>query len=177
MPANHNELLKPREVDIPPGYVFVDVILTAPKAFIARKWAKEAQVNIESDKLQKDLKEQESIVEVVKTTITTEGRRLGVDSRNETGRFKKGQRCQIISVHHHVFEKEVGKFVIIFKVSSNSSQVWAYEDAVVKFRINRNGRKVVEYDPKTVLSLYNFDQLHPDIETGDIQDERAEYKI
>jgi len=33
---------------VPPGFVFVDVVLPAQKAFIARKWAEQARANIEA---------------------------------------------------------------------------------------------------------------------------------
>ena len=73
--------------------------------------------------------------------------------------FRPGARCEVVSVHHHAFKGEVGKKIIITKVSHDTRQVWAHDDRPPRYRVNRNGRKVTEYDPRCVQSCYGFDQL------------------
>lgn len=158
----------PATLDIPPGYALVDVVLPAQKAFVARKWAKEAQARIEAEKPAKELPEVE---QEATTPEPTAAKAANLNAREVTRRFEPGQRCEIISVHHPVFEKDIGKFVIITKLSPNSSQVWAHDDEPIKYRINRNGRRVVQYNPKSVHSIYSFDQLRPVIDTGETNNE------
>lgn len=154
----------PSTLDIPPGYALVDVVLPAQKAFIARKWAKEAKARIDAEKPAKALPE-------VKPPQPIAAKAANINTRKEIRRFEPGQRCEIISVHHPVFEKDIGKFVIITKLSPHSSQVWAHDDEPIKYRINRNGRRVVEYNPKSVHSIYSFDQLRPVNDTGEKNNE------
>ncbi|NBK29603.1 klcB [Nitrincola iocasae] len=156
----------PATLDVPPGYALVDVVLPPQKAFIARKWAKEAQAKIEADKPTKELPEIEP--EAAKPRAAKAAK---MNAREETRRFKPGQRCQIVSVHHPVFEKDIGKFVIITKLSPHTSQVWAHDDEPTKYRINRNGRRVVQFNPKSVHTIYSFDQLRPVIDTGETNNE------
>lgn len=70
-----------------------------------------------------------------------------------------GQRCEIVSVHHPVFAKEIGKRVIIVKVHPDTRQVWAHDDRPVTYKTNRAGRRVVDSDPSCIQSIYGFDQL------------------
>ena len=75
------------------------------------------------------------------------------------GDFKRGQRCEIISVHHAAFSPDVGRKIIITKVSPETRQVWAHDDKPPRFRTNRNGRRVTDYDPQCIQSIYSFQQL------------------
>lgn len=154
-------------IDIPPGYALVDVVLPAQKAFIVRKWAEEALVAIDVAKPAKEL----PIID----RQPKGNKAQNMHARKEIGRFELGQRCQIISVHHPVFEKDIGKFVIITKLFSNSSLVWAHDDAPVQYRINRNGQRVVQYDPRSVHSIYCVEQLRLapviDTDTGETNNE------
>ncbi|MGZ8181799.1 MAG: klcB [Methylobacter sp.] len=120
---------------VPQGFVLVDVILPSHQAFIVRKWAELAQTRTKVAPMDQ------------------------VDARDETEGFRVGQRCQIISMHHPVFAKEIGKVVIVTKVNPANRSVWAHDDKPTKFRINRNGRQVIEYDPRCIQSGYGFDQL------------------
>lgn len=61
-----------------------------------------------------------------------------------------GARCVIDSVHHQVFEKDLGKHVVVSKLAGNI--VWTHDDADIRYRVNRAGRRVVAYDPKNVLT-------------------------
>jgi hypothetical protein len=118
---------------LPPGFVLVDVVLPAQKAYIVRKWAEDAKKKIKA-------------VSATKPKDKTEG-------------FRMGQRCEIVSVHHTVFSKEIGKQVVITKVSPDTRQVWAHDDVPARYRINKNGQRVIAYDPRCVQTIYSFDQL------------------
>jgi hypothetical protein len=37
--------------------------------------------------------------------------------------------------------------------------VWAHDDKPPRFRINRNGRRVTDYDPRCIQTIYSFEQL------------------
>ncbi|MDD5112917.1 MAG: klcB [Methylobacter sp.] len=123
-------------VIVPPGFVQVDVVLPPQKAFIVRKWAAEAQAKIETASMS------------VKSNVI-----------NKSEGFCVGQRCKIVNVHHPVFAKEIGKQIIITKVSQDTRQVWAHDDKPPTYRINRNGRRVIEHNPKCVQTIYGFDNL------------------
>jgi hypothetical protein len=75
----------PATLDVPPGYALVDVVLPSQKAFIARKWAKEAQAKIEAEKPTKELPEIEP--EAVKPKAAKAAK---MNAREETRRFKPG---------------------------------------------------------------------------------------
>ena len=121
---------------VPPGFVLVDVVLPSQKAFIARKWAAEAQAKIEA--ASKSVKS---------------------NARDESEGFRVGQRCEIVSVHHPVFAKEIGKQIIITRVSQDTRQVSAHDDKPLRYRINRNGHRVIDYDPRCIQTIYGFDNL------------------
>ncbi|EBU8392560.1 klcB [Salmonella enterica subsp. enterica serovar Typhimurium] len=127
---------EPATVDVPKGFVLVDVVLPAHRAFIARKWAAEAKAKIKAAEAAELYAKEEA-----------------------AGGFRPGARCEVVSVHHHVFKKEIGKKIIITKVSHDTRQVWAHDDRPARYRTNRNGRRVTEYDPRCVESCYGFDQL------------------
>ena len=86
-------------------------------------------------------------------------------ARNDDGgpadlvEFKAGQRCEIVSVHHPVFNRYIGKRIIIVKVHPDTRQVWAHDDRPITYKTNRAGRRVVDSDPSCIQSIYGFDQL------------------
>jgi hypothetical protein len=73
--------------------------------------------------------------------------------------FKPGARCEIIKVGHRLWEKDIGKRVIIASVNPEMKSVWAYDDAPAKYRTNRNGKQVTVFNPKSVHTIYGMDQL------------------
>ena len=85
--------------------------------------------------------------------------------------FHPKQRCQVISVHHRVFESNIGKYVIVTQVFPDTRQVLAHDDAPVKYRKNRKGVRVVAYDPRCVQSYYGYDQLRVDTQCREKRDE------
>lgn len=79
--------------------------------------------------------------------------------------FKKGQLCEIIQndPRHYtmpkLFKDRIGEQVIISAVQDNSHFVWAYEAKPIRYRINRLGNRVVDFDPRCVTTPYNKDDL------------------
>ena len=73
--------------------------------------------------------------------------------------FRSGQRCEIISVHHPVFSSEIGRKIITTKVFADTRQGWAHHDGPARCRINRNGRRITDYDPRCIQSIYRVEQL------------------
>nr|BCU00952.1 hypothetical protein [uncultured bacterium] len=74
--------------------------------------------------------------------------------------FAPGMRCEVSSVHHPCLSRDIGKRVVITKVNLEFRSVWAHEDKPVTYRTNRNGRRVVDHDPRCIESVYGFEQLH-----------------
>ncbi|EDD8358767.1 klcB [Salmonella enterica subsp. enterica serovar Enteritidis] len=155
VPAVAEDWRQPTE--LPPGFVWVDAVLPAQQAFIARKWALNARNKIAN--AQK--KVAATTREAVSAAPTARGRPKSDDddAPPRLSAFCPGQRCEIINVHHPCFAKEVGKHVIITKISAHARVVWAHDDKPPRYRINRNGRKVCEYDPRCIESCYGYDQL------------------
>lgn len=135
---------EPATVEVPKGFVLVDVVLPAHRAFIARKWAMEAETKIKAAKAAELYAKEEA-----------------------AGGLRPGARCEVISVHHHALKGEIGKKIVITKVKHDTRQVWAHDDRPPKYRTNRNGRRVTEYDPRCIQSCYGFEQLRLINSTGE----------
>ncbi|MGF6604362.1 hypothetical protein P3T23_009117 [Paraburkholderia sp. GAS448] len=60
-------------------------------------------------------------------------------------------RCTIVAVHHPAFSADIGKKVVIAKLSGQTA--WVYADKPVRYRVNRAGRDVVAHDPKSIQTL------------------------
>nr|pir klcB protein - Enterobacter aerogenes plasmid R751 [Klebsiella aerogenes] len=156
---------EPATVTIPPGFVLVDVVLPAHKAFIARRWAAEAAGKVKAARARSNAKGKPGAASEIR--IGGNGDALqhrqewACQARADLVEFTPapGQRCEIVSVHHPVFAKEIGKRVIIVKVHPDTRQVWAHDDRPVTYKTNRAGRRVVDSDPSCIQSIYGFDQL------------------
>lgn len=187
---------EPATVTIPPGFVLVDVVLPAHKAFIARRWAADAAGKVKAARAARsnakgkaggrerdpasteaamrcstakadDGEQAEGGPVSPEATMPGAGEASCSTARNgdagpaDLVEFTPapGQRCEIVSVHHPVFAKEIGKRVIIVKVHPDTRQVWAHDDRPVTYKTNRAGRRVVDSDPSCIQSIYGFDQL------------------
>ncbi|MCA8285241.1 klcB [Burkholderia cepacia] len=189
---------EPATVTIPPGFVLVDVVLPAHKAFIARRWAADAAAKVKAARAAKsDAKGKAGVAgrgrdpASTETAMTCSTVKTDDDEQTQGGPTPAeatmpksrpascstvrngdagpadlvefapapGQRCEIVSVHHPVFAKEIGKRVIIVKVHPDTRQVWAHDDRPVTYKTNRAGRRVVDSDPSCIQSIYGFDQL------------------
>ena len=157
VPAVAEDWRKPGE--LPPGFAWVDVVLPPHQAFVARKWAASAKAKIAAARLKAERANRDARNEAETTKETPKPSEEDEDAPPVPAAFSRGQRCKIISVHHPCFSKDVGKHVIITKVHPDTRQVWAHDDKPARFRINRNGRKVCEYDPRCIESCYGYDQL------------------
>jgi hypothetical protein len=69
-----------------------------------------------------------------------DGRQLFVNSR-----------CTIAAVHHPAFSADIGKKVVIAKLSGQTA--WVHADKPVRYRVNRAGRDVVAHDPRSIQTL------------------------
>ncbi|MGG1673300.1 hypothetical protein ACIFOE_22215 [Paenibacillus sp. NRS-1783] len=50
-----------------------------------------------------------------------------------------------------------GKTVVVHQIIHR--MIWCYDNRPVKYRINRKGEKVIEFDPACILSLYSPESL------------------
>jgi hypothetical protein len=73
--------------------------------------------------------------------------------------FQPGTRCEVLSVHHPCFAREVGKIVIVTKVNPDFRSVFAHDDKPVTYRVGRNGRRVVASDPYCIQTIYSMEAL------------------
>ena len=148
---------------LPDGFVRVEALLPASKAFIARKWAVAAQERITAIMQREQEAERE--------TMRAESERRKQLAKERSKEYKErmitvqhykefyvGARCEIVSVHHPVFAKNIGTIVKIVTIY-DSGCVEAHEDKPIRYRINRRGTQVVDFDPTCVRTFYNIDQL------------------
>jgi ribosomal protein L17 len=68
-----------------------------------------------------------------------------------------GSRCRIVSVNHPCFSSNIGKYVIVARVFDNV--VTVYDDKPVTYRINKLGKRVVDYNPSCTQTFYMKEQL------------------
>ena len=156
-PVGADDLAEP----LPSGFVLVDAVLTKHQAFIVKKWAEAARLKVKAARgaakavpARIDAKEED-----VAPSPAAESDDYYYEEPPATEAFFKGVRCQIKSVHHPVFAKDIGKKVVVTRVAADTRQVFAHEDRPVTYNINRNGRRVVESDPRCIESIYSMDAL------------------
>ncbi|WP_229689314.1 hypothetical protein [Xanthomonas oryzae] len=86
------------------------------------------------------------------------------DARNRDGaadgRITLRGRYRVARVHHPCFARDVGKVVIVDRFAG-SGMVWGHDDKPITYRTNRAGRRVVDFAPQCVQSLYHMDDLEP----------------
>lgn len=70
-----------------------------------------------------------------------------------------GTRCRIVRVHHPALENDIGKVIVVTEVHHETQQVWGHLDEPVRYRGNRLGRRVVDYDPRQILGVYGMGLL------------------
>ena len=163
-----------REIEalpVPDGFELVDVVLTLRQAFIARKWAEAARPKIKAaTRESKQLPATSVVVDVPDNRSAVQSGQRGGNVVPDPEPPKPGQRWKIVSVHHPCFEKDIGKIIVITKTSHENRNVFAHDDRPVTYRKNRDGRMVVNYDPRCVETVYGWDSLEivqlPDAENG-----------
>ena len=145
---------------LPAGFVLVDVVLTKYQAFIVKKWAEAARAKVKAARAA--AKAVPAKLDAKKEDVCSSFDSEDGDCHEKpapTEKFFKGVRCQIKSVHHPVFAKDIGKKLVVTRVSAETRQVFAHEDRPVTYKINRSGRRVVDSDPRCVESIYSMDAL------------------
>lgn len=75
--------------------------------------------------------------------------------------FFPGQVCTIVGVHHFCFVRDIGKRVVIVKVSPDFNSVWAHDDRPIRYRTNRQGRQVIDFDPRCIQHCISIQYLMP----------------
>lgn len=72
----------------------------------------------------------------------------------DESRLKPGTVCRVLG-------RDEGKTVVVHKVYSlpDGLSLWCYENRPVRYRINRSGDKVVDFDPACILSPYRIEDL------------------
>lgn len=139
---------------LPDGFALVDVVLTARQAFIVRKWAEAARPRLKAA-MREAKKSPAAPVAPAPAGAADEGggAEAGADDP------EPGQRYRIVKVHHPCFEKSLGKIVVIAKVFPGKCSVFAHDDRPLTYRKSRNGRMVVDYDPRCDQTVYSMDSL------------------
>lgn len=59
----------------------------------------------------------------------------------------------------NLYPNRIGERVVIAQVSPGDPWVWAYDAKPATYRLNRNGKRVCEFDPRCVQSVYHKDSL------------------
>lgn len=83
----------------------------------------------------------------------------------ESNRFKRGEVCELIAndprreARPDLYEDRIGKRVIVDELDEDNGWVWAYEDRPARYRINKRGKRVCEYDPRCVTKPYKQEWL------------------
>lgn len=126
---------------VPKGHVYVDVVLPSHQAFIVRRWAKAARSKLAA------LKAAE------KAALR--------DPYSKEKTFREGQRCVIEWEPRDAFKKNLGKVVVVAKVNEETDSVWVHDDRPVTFKKNRKGRRVVDFDPRCIQTVYSMEALRP----------------
>ncbi|WP_144940155.1 hypothetical protein [Paenibacillus sp. 32O-W] len=65
-------------------------------------------------------------------------------------KYQPGTVCRVVG-------RDEGKTVVIHQISEDT--LWCYENRPVRHRINRQGVKVIDFDPACILSPYGYDVL------------------
>ena len=74
-------------------------------------------------------------------------------------RLKPGQVCQITSVHHPSFSKQIGQEVVIARIDGEIAYVSKNEP--IEYRLSRRGERVTKRDPRCIQTLMHISNLTP----------------
>jgi hypothetical protein len=119
-------------------YLQVDAELPPHQAFIVRKWSEAAAATAPAA---------ESAERATRT--------LDAPGKIELGRLyevhREGSRASM----------GTGQIVVVTRLSPDGQVAWAHDNKPVKYRMNRNKRRVVDHDPRCILTAYVADELRP----------------
>jgi hypothetical protein len=166
---------------IPPGCVLVSVALPAYQAYVAKQWMQKAEASKSTGRQKKGALPEgivwfEAILPArhaftVQKWAQSVVTRLPKSKHGSTAKSVSpkvqpgdtgspvalGQRYEIRREPPR--DSENGKIVIVSRFSSDPNMVWAYEDKPARYRKNRAGRRVMDFDPRCIESPYSLDEL------------------
>jgi hypothetical protein len=108
-------------------------------------------------KHQRSLPSQRDSAEDSKAIFAGAKNNEGSKQKAEDDPFKPGVKCEIVNVHIPAWRDQIGKHVVVIKALDTS--IIAHDDKPVRYRINRKGNKVIEYDPRCIGTFYSRSQL------------------
>lgn len=145
---------------LPDGFVRVTALLPASKAYIARKWSVAAQDCISDIVRQKRVevlaaRERELAKLRAQSPKEYKQQLIKVQQYRE---FYVGARCEIAKVNHPVSARDIGTVIKIVTIY-DSGTIVAHDDKPPRYRYNNRGRKIIEYDPRCIMTYYSADNL------------------
>ena len=147
---------------IPAGYEFIDVVLPATRAFLVRKWAMQAMLAIEASQEPEQLASEEfPLLFGEEFTITDDEfyARYGKVKLLPPGvQVLPGRICKVIKKSHPAV-REYGVVRVVKFVPGGSSSVIAHDEKPPTYKKLRNGRQVIDIDPRCIMSFYDIHNL------------------
>lgn len=163
------------------GYEFIDVVLPAARAFQVRKWAIQAiKANQEPEQLAIEAN-QEPEQFAIKANQEPEqfasqefprlfGEEFTITDDEFYARYGKvkllppgvqvlpGRICKVIKKSHPAV-REYGVVRVVKFVPGVSSSVIAHDEKPPTYKKLRNGRQVIDIDPRCIMSFYDIHNL------------------
>jgi hypothetical protein len=141
--------------ELPPGYVVVECILPEYRAAVAQQWADAAAIKISGN-----VKKKSEIIPPMINGGAAVGT-VGAAGVPAASRYIPGVRCKIIKTHNAFafMEDKLGQTVIIAKVLQSGTTVLAYDDRPKRYRVNRMGNTVCDFDPSCIQQFYDIQDL------------------
>lgn len=147
---------------IPAGYEFIDVVLPATRAFQVRKWAIEAiEASQEPEQLAIEASQEFPRLFGEEFTITDDEfyARYGKVKLLPPGvQVLPGRICKVIKKSHPAV-REYGVVRVVKFVPGGSSSVIAHDEKPPTYKKLRNGRQVIDIDPRCIMSFYDIHNL------------------
>lgn len=143
---------------LPAGFVRVEAVLPAAKAFTARKWSEIAKKRIQLLIQEENELSSEKEAQSRRAAAPHKIYKGGVKTVERYREFYVGAECEIVSVHHPVLERLIGNRIKIVTIY-DSGTIAAHDVKPVVTRVNRRGNTVTVSDPSTIRSFYGAEQL------------------
>ena len=158
---------------IPAGYEFIDVVLPAARAFQVRKWAIQAMLAIEANQVPEQLAiEANQVPEqlAIEDFPLLFGEEFTITDDEFYARYGKvkllppgvqvlpGRICKVIKKSHPAV-REYGVVRVVKFVPGGSSSVIAHDEKPPTYKKLRNGRQVIDIDPRCIMSFYDIHNL------------------
>lgn len=75
--------------------------------------------------------------------------------------FHKGQKCIVVQSSSFIPTWRAGTRVIVVSSHPKTRNCFVYEDRPITYKTNRQGRKIVDYDPVCFQTVMSWDKLEP----------------